>query len=84
MAAAPVAITASDQKDVMVTIYNGNLGLVKDSRESRFDAGIIEVKFMDVAAQIDPTSVHLKSLTDPPGSRSWSRTTNTISGRARS
>jgi hypothetical protein len=51
----------------MVTIYNGNLGLVKDSRESRFDAGMIEVKFMDVAAQIDPTSVHLKSLTDPPG-----------------
>jgi hypothetical protein len=67
VAAAPVAITANDQKDVMVTIYNGNLGLVKDSRESRFDAGMIEVKFMDVAAQIDPTSVHLKSLTDPPG-----------------
>jgi hypothetical protein len=67
VAAASVAITANDQKDVMVTIYNGNLGLVKDSRESRFDAGMIEVKFMDVAAQIDPTSVHLKSLTDPPG-----------------
>jgi hypothetical protein len=69
VAASPVAITANDQKDVMVTIYNGNLGLVKDSRESRFDAGMIEVKFMDVAAQIDPTSVHLKSLTDPPGLR---------------
>ena len=28
-----------------------------------------EVQFADVAAQIDPTSVHLKSLTDPAGLR---------------
>ncbi len=65
--AAPVAITGNDQRDLMVTIYNGNLGLVKDTRETRLDAGTVEVKFMDVAAQIDPTSVHLKSLTDPRG-----------------
>src|SRR5262249_37289480 len=66
-AAGPVAITETDQKDVMVTIYNGNLGLVKDTREVRLDDGTLEVKFMDVAAQIDPTSVHLKSLTEPGG-----------------
>jgi hypothetical protein len=66
-AAAPQAITHDDQKDLMVTIYNGNLGLVKDTREVRFDAGMLEVQFADVAAQIDPTSVHLKSLTDPSG-----------------
>src|SRR3989304_5717900 len=65
--AAPQAITRNDQKDLMVTIYNGNLGLVKDTREVRFDAGMLEVQFADVAAQIDPTSVHLKSLTDPSG-----------------
>src|SRR6266436_10390826 len=64
-AAAPQAITRDDQKDLMVTIYNGNLGLVKDTREIRLDAGMLEVQFGDVAAQIDPTSVHLKSLTDP-------------------
>ncbi len=63
--AAPHAITREDQKDVMVTIYNGNLGLVKDTREVRLDAGTLEVQFADVAALIDPTSVHLKSLTDP-------------------
>jgi len=63
--AAPEAITREDQKDVMVTIYNGNLGLVKDTREVRLDAGTLEVQFADVAALIDPTSVHLKSLTDP-------------------
>ncbi len=67
--AAPLAISGTDQRDVMVTIYNGNLGLVKDTREARLDAGTLEVKFMDVAAQIDPTSVHLKSLSDPQGLR---------------
>ena len=65
--AAPVKITAADQRDVMITVYNGNLGLVKDVREVRLDAGLIETHFMDVAAQIDPTSVLLRSLTDPAG-----------------
>ena len=67
VAAAPVAITDHQQRDVMVTIYNGNLGLVKDTRDARFEEGTVDVKFMDVAAQIDPTSVHLRSVTDPRG-----------------
>src|SRR5256712_10342560 len=65
--AAPVSVTRDDQREVMVTIYNGNLGLVKDLRDARFPAGVSEVQFMDVAALIDPTTVHLKSLTDAPG-----------------
>ena len=65
--AAPPAITRETQKDVMVTIYNGNLGLVKDVREIRLPAGTTDVQFMDVAALIDPTTVHLKSMTDPAG-----------------
>jgi hypothetical protein len=68
-AAAPLPITRQAQKEVMVTIYNGNLGLVKDVREVRLPAGLLEVQFMDVAAQIDPTTVHLRSLTDPAGVR---------------
>jgi hypothetical protein len=68
-AAAALAITRESQRDLMVTIYNGNLGLVKDTREVRLPAGMSEVQFADVAAQIDPTSVHLKSLTDPAGLR---------------
>src|SRR5438093_11901822 len=51
----------------MVTIYNGNLGLVKDLREVRFPSGQTEVQFMDVAALIDPTTVHLKSITHARG-----------------
>jgi len=69
VAAAPLAITRESQRDLMVTIYNGNLGLVKDTREAHLPAGTSEVQFADVAAQIDPTSVHLKSLTDPAGLR---------------
>jgi hypothetical protein len=65
--ASPVRITAAEQRDVMLTVYNGNLGLVKDVREVRLDPGQIETHFMDVAAQIDPTSVLLRSLTDPAG-----------------
>jgi hypothetical protein len=65
--AAPVSVTRDDQREVMVTIYNGNLGLVKDLREARLPAGVNEVQFMDVAALIDPTTVHLKSLTDAVG-----------------
>ncbi len=68
-AAAPLPITRQLQKDVMVTIYNGNLGLVKDVREVRLPAGMLEVQFTDVAAQIDPTTVHLRSLTDPAAVR---------------
>ena len=67
--AASQAITRESQKDVMVTIYNNNLGLVKDTREAKLDAGTLEVQFADVAALIDPTSVHLKSLTDSAGLR---------------
>jgi hypothetical protein len=57
------------QRDVAVTVYNGNLGLVKDVREVRLPAASTEVRFMDVAVQIDPTTVHLRSLSDPSGLR---------------
>jgi len=60
--AAQVAVGRDAQTDVMVTIYNGNLGLVKDVRETRLPTGLHETEFTDVAAQIDPTTVHLKSL----------------------
>jgi hypothetical protein len=64
-AGAALSVSREVQKDVAVTIYNGNLGLVKDVRETRLPSGTTEVQFQDVAALIDPTSVHLKSLTDP-------------------
>ncbi len=61
---APLSSTLNDQQDVAVTIYNSNLGLVKDTRIVDLKPGMLEMKFMDVAGKIDPTSVHIKSLTD--------------------
>jgi hypothetical protein len=54
--AAPLTSTLKDQQDVAVTIYNSNIGLVKDTRLIEFKPGIHELKFMDVAAKIDPLS----------------------------
>lgn len=54
-----------DQTGIALTIYNVNLGLVKDHRELRIPKGTGELRFMDVAAQIIPTSVHIKSLVNP-------------------
>jgi len=59
----------SDQTGVAVTIYNVNLGLVKDQREIRLTQGAQELRFMDVAAKIIPSSVHIKSLADPESLR---------------
>src|SRR5262249_2120182 len=67
VAAAPLSVTRDDQPEAMLTICNGDLGLGKDRGEGRLPAGVNEVQFMDVAAGIDPTTVHLKSLTDAGG-----------------
>jgi len=48
-----------------VTVYNSNLGLIKEVRPFSLKTGVSELKVEDVAAQIDPTSVHFKSLTAP-------------------
>jgi hypothetical protein len=52
----------SAESSVAVTIYNQDLGLVKDVRELEFQKGKSVIKFTDVAAQIDPTSVHFKPV----------------------
>jgi hypothetical protein len=49
-------------RDVAVTVYNENLGVVKDRRTFTVDRGFSEVEFTDVASSIDPTSVHLSPL----------------------
>jgi len=61
------SVTQEQQKEVSLTVYNQNLGLVRDRREIRLLPGAHEIRFMDVASQINPTTVHLKSLTDPLG-----------------
>ncbi|MGB7574244.1 MAG: DUF4139 domain-containing protein [Thermodesulfobacteriota bacterium] len=69
--ATPLTSTLKDQQDVAITIYNSNLGLVKDTRLIDFKPGIHELKFMDVAAKIDPTTVHIKSLINGSSLNVW-------------
>ncbi len=57
--------TLDDQQSVALTIYNVGLGLVKDQRKISLPRGTGELRFMDVASQIIPTSVHIRSLADP-------------------
>jgi len=59
----------TDQSQVALTIYNSNIALVKDQREIDLVAGETELQFIDVAAQIIPTTVYIKSLTDAQGLR---------------
>lgn len=56
--------TVADQTDVAVTVYNNNLALVRDRRKVKLLPGETELKFMDVAQQIRPETVSLKSISD--------------------
>ena len=55
----------AEEKDVALTIYNNDLALVRESRKMTLKNGAQEVRYADVASRIDPTSLHIKSLTDP-------------------
>jgi hypothetical protein len=57
--------TEKDQTDLSVTVYNSNLALVRDVRQIRVQPGIAPLRFEDVAASINPATVHFRSLTDP-------------------
>ncbi|MCZ6701794.1 MAG: DUF4139 domain-containing protein [Ignavibacteria bacterium] len=51
---------SSDQKSISVTVYNQNLGVIKDLRRIEISSGMSLIRITDVAQQIDPTSVHIK------------------------
>jgi hypothetical protein len=57
--------TLADQIDLALTIYNSNLALVRDVRQVSLPAGTFDLRYMDVAATINATTVHLRSLTAP-------------------
>ena len=55
----------SQQREIAITVYNNDLAVVKDIRTLDLKNGMSELKYQEVAARIDPTSVHFKSLTAP-------------------
>jgi hypothetical protein len=62
-------VAGAKSAGVDITVYNQNVALVKDKRTLALKLGMNEVRFTDVASQIDPTSVQFTSLTDPNGTR---------------
>jgi hypothetical protein len=54
-----------DQTDLNVTVYNSNIALVRDVRQLSLPQGTFRLKFMDIAATVNPATVHFRSLTDP-------------------
>ncbi len=59
------ASTEKDQKDLAVTVYNSNVALVRDVRRVTLPAGTVDLRFMDIAAAVNPATVHIVSLTSP-------------------
>ncbi len=49
-----------ERKSLNVTVYNENLGVIKDTREMEIQQGISTIKITDVSELIDPTTVHFK------------------------
>jgi hypothetical protein len=60
----PATTTEKDQVDLAVTVYNSNIALVRDVRQIHLPAGIFPLRFEDVAASINPVTVHFRSLTE--------------------
>ena len=61
----PAITTEKDQVDLAVTVYNSNIALVRDVRQIHLPSGIFPLHFEDVAASINPATVHFRSLVDP-------------------
>src|SRR6202166_3618819 len=64
-AGADQSTSLNDQTDLNVTVYNSNIALVRDVRNLTLPSGIFRLKFMDIAATVNPATVHFRSLTDP-------------------
>jgi hypothetical protein len=57
--------TLDDQVELAVTVYNSDIALVRDVRDLQLPRGHFDLKFMDIAATVNPATVHFRSLTDP-------------------
>src|SRR5882762_5490493 len=63
--AADQSTSLNDQTDLNVTVYNSNIALVRDVRQLVLPSGTFRLKFMDIAATVNPATVHFRSLNDP-------------------
>jgi len=61
----PGSTTLDDQVDLGVTVYNSDIALVRDVRQIQLPPGNSDLRFVDIAATVNPATVHFRSLTDP-------------------
>jgi hypothetical protein len=59
------SIAVLSAQDVSITVYNQNRAVVRDIRKLEIKPGVSTVSFSDVAARIDPTTVHFRPVGDP-------------------
>jgi hypothetical protein len=57
--------TLDDQVDLAVTVYNSDIALVRDVRELSLARGVGALRFMDIAATVNPATVHFRSINQP-------------------
>src|SRR3984885_2529583 len=57
--------TLDDQVELAVTVYNSDIALVRDVRNLQLARGTSDLHFMDIAATVNPATVHFRSLTEP-------------------
>ena len=55
----------TDQTELSVTVYNSDIALVRDVRNLKLPSGTFDLQFMDIAATVNPATVHFRSLTQP-------------------
>ena len=60
-----ITTTLDDQSELAITVYNSNIALVRDVRTLQLTRGIGSLRFMDIAATVNPATVHFRSLTEP-------------------
>lgn len=56
--------TLDDQTELAVTVYNSDLALVRDVRNVRLPRGVADLRFQDIAATVNPATVHIRSLSE--------------------
>jgi hypothetical protein len=64
-AAGQGASTLDDQTDLALTVYNSDIALIRDVRTLQLPRGTFDLRFMDIAATVNPATVHFRSLSEP-------------------
>src|SRR5262245_9519 len=60
-----ISATLKDQVDLDVTVYNSNIALVRDVRQVALPNGALDLSLLDIAASVNPATVHVRSLSEP-------------------